>query len=161
MQADESFPGTVEQAEDERALLRAVRELVRADREMRRATGARLRMGGNDLRAVRFVMATERSGPPATPRELAAHLGISSASTTALLDRLVGAGHVRRDLHPTDRRAKVVLATPHAYDEVRGELGPVHDRMRAAAAAVPLPARPAVLAFLDELAEIMRADAAR
>jgi DNA-binding MarR family transcriptional regulator len=139
----------------ERELLHAVRDLVAADRRMRRRAAHRMRMGENDLRAVRFVLAAERHGAPATPRDLADHLAITTAATTALLDRLVAAGHVQRAPHGADRRSKVVLATDHARAESARELVGVHERMRAAAAAVPESARPAVVAFLTELAAVM------
>jgi DNA-binding MarR family transcriptional regulator len=139
----------------ERALLRAVRDLVAADHRMRRATARRMRMGENDLRAVRFVLAAERRGHPATPHDLADHLGITTAATTALLDRLAAAGHLRRAPHHEDRRSKVVLATDHAREESGRELLDVHARMRAAAATVPDEARPVVIAFLEELTAAM------
>ncbi len=145
--------------EGERDLLMAVRELVSADREMRRTLSRRMAMGERDLRAVRFVMAATREGRAATPNELAAHLGISTAATTVLLDRLMVAGHVERRPHPTDGRRKIVVPTPRAYAETRTELVGGHDRMRAAAAAVPMTARPAVLTFLGTLAEVMRDEA--
>jgi len=155
--SDESFPGTEPLGVPERDLLRAVRELVAADREMRHALGVRMSLGETDLRAVRLVLAASRDGRAITPRELATELGISTAATTVLLDRLVAAGHVERAAHPTDRRSKVVVATSHAYTESRRELAPGHDAMRAAAAAVPPSARPAVLTFLEDLVEVMRA----
>lgn len=138
------------------ALLTAVRGLVAADRDMRRTFSGRMALSENDVRAVRFVIAAERSDRPGTPRELAAHLGITTAAATALLDRLVAAGHVSRSPHPTDGRSKVVLPTEHAYREVRDLLTPAHDRMRAVAARVPQEMAPAVIAFLVELAEAMR-----
>jgi DNA-binding MarR family transcriptional regulator len=159
VQPDDSYPGTGAFGGDERELLRAVRELVAADREMRQALGARMALGERDLRAVRVVIAASRNARAITPRELATELGISTAATTVLLDRLVAAGHVERAAHPTDKRSKVVVATPHAYTESRRQLAASHDAMRAAAAAVPPTARPAVLAFLEELVDVMRAAA--
>jgi len=102
------------------------------------------------------VMAAARAGTSTTPHEVAEHLGISTAATTVLLDRLMTAGHVERRPHPTDGRRKIVVPTPRAYAATRTELVGAHDRMRAAAAAVPASARPAVLAFLGTLTEVMR-----
>ncbi|WP_395691312.1 MarR family winged helix-turn-helix transcriptional regulator [Nocardioides sp.] len=151
-----SFPGSTPYAAGERELLHAVSELVRVDREMRRDLGRRMTLGETDLRAVRYVMAATRAQRSATPHELAEHLGISTAATTTLLDRLSAAGHLERVPHPTDRRSKVVVATPHAYQEVGSHLGATHDRMRAAAARVPESARPALLAFLADITAAMR-----
>jgi DNA-binding MarR family transcriptional regulator len=145
----------------ERELLRAIRALVSADRDMRRALSDRMSLSQNDVRAVRFVMAAARTDQPCTPHEIAAHLGMTTAAATALLDRLVTAGHVRRGPHPTDRRSKVVVPTEHAYAEVEHLLAPAHDRMRAAAAAVPAEVVPAIVAFLADLTEAMSSETSR
>lgn len=155
MAQEDSYPGTAARSAGEADLLRAVRDLVVADRAMRHAMAGRMRLGETDMRAVRFLMAQVRAGVPATPRDVAHHLGITTAATTALLDRLSAAGHVERRAHPTDRRSKVVVPTTHAWDEAQHVLAPAHDRMRAVAAAVPEADRPAVLAFLAGLTEAM------
>ena len=155
MPAPESFPGSAPYNPGERELLHAVSDLVRADRSMRRGLSRRMAVGETDLRAIRFVMAATRADRSVAPHDLAEHLGISTAATTTMLDRLSAAGHLERVPHPTDRRSKVVVATEHAYDEVRGELSETHDRMRAVAARVPAAARPAVIAFLEGLTEVM------
>ena len=152
------FPGTAPYPEGERELLRAVRDLVAADRLMRRDMGRRMGLGDTDMRAVRYVMAATSLGRLTAPHDLAEHLGITTAATTTLLDRLGAAGHLERIPHPTDRRSKVVVATEHSYAEVRAHLADTHDRMRAAAARVPVSARPALVAFLAELTEIMLED---
>jgi DNA-binding MarR family transcriptional regulator len=155
MSPDEAFPATEPYKAGERELLRAVRELVRADREMRRALGRRVTLGETDLRAVRFVMAESRARRATSPHDLAEHLGITTAATTTLLDRLSTAGHVQRAPHPTDGRSKVVVATEHAYEELGHHLAGTHDRMQAAAARVPAEIRPVVVAFLDDLRAAM------
>ena len=45
---------------------------------------------------------------PMTPGELGRAVGIASASTTALIDRLESAGYARRERDPDDRRKVVV-----------------------------------------------------
>lgn len=49
--------------------------------------------------------------PPMTQRDLAASLRCSTRQVTALVDALEKSGHVRRDPHPTDRRAHIVALT--------------------------------------------------
>jgi DNA-binding MarR family transcriptional regulator len=139
----------------ERELLRALRDFVAADEEMRRATGRRMELGISDLRATRFVMTACTQGVPVTPRDVARHLGLTTAATTTVLDRLVEAGHVERRPHPTDGRSKVLVVTDHARQEAHGVLIGLHEEMRAAAAAVPVEARPALLAFLGDVTEAM------
>lgn len=155
MQRSASTTGMADFAPDERELLHAVRDLVRADGRMREATGRRMRLATSDMRATRFVLTAARQGVTVTPRDVARHLGLTTAATTTVLDRLVAAGHVERRPHPSDGRAKVVVPTEHARREAEQALGGVHAQMRAAAAAVPAEARPAVLAFLERLAAVM------
>jgi DNA-binding MarR family transcriptional regulator len=46
-----------------------------------------------------------------TPGELGHRLGLTSGGVTALAGRLVEAGHVARQPHPTDRRMRILTAT--------------------------------------------------
>jgi DNA-binding MarR family transcriptional regulator len=135
------------------AVLRALRRFRRADEEMRRRMSADMDMNVSDLQALQLVIAAEREGAPATPRMLASRLGISTASTTKLLDRLTASGHLVRSPHPRDRRSLVVHATAHAHQEVRERLGHMHQRMAQIAAAVPEHCRPAVTEFLTTMAD--------
>jgi DNA-binding MarR family transcriptional regulator len=144
----------------ERELLRAVRDLVAADRRMRQSLAVRMRMNLHDLQALRHVITAQRETGSTTPRRLARELGISTASTTILIDRLVAQGHLQRAPHPTDGRSKTLVATDAARREVHGQLADAHDRMRAVAADVPEDARPAVLAFLGRLTALMGEEAA-
>jgi DNA-binding MarR family transcriptional regulator len=135
------------------AVLRALRRFRRADEEMRRRMSADMDMNVTDLQALQLVIAAERTDTPATPRMLASRLGISTASTTKLLDRLTASGHLLRSPHPRDRRSLVVHATEHAHAQVRERLGHMHERMAEIASAVPEHCRPAVVGFLVEMAE--------
>lgn len=134
------------------AVLRALRQFRRADEEMRRRMSADMDMNISDLQALQIVIAAEREEEPATPRMLAARLGITTASTTKLLDRLTASGHLVRSPHPHDRRSLVIHATAHAHHEVRERLGHMHERMAGVAAAVPTHCRPAVAEFLAAMA---------
>src|SRR5688572_16544770 len=57
-----------------------------------------------DLRALICLLDAARVQVPATPGWLAGQLGLNSAGTTALVDRLEKAGHVRRVRDTSDRR---------------------------------------------------------
>lgn len=63
-----------------------------------------------DLNALAYVAAAADAGVPMSPGQLGARLRLSSAATTALLDRLEGVGHVVRERDPVDRR-RVVIRT--------------------------------------------------
>lgn len=49
--------------------------------------------------------------PPMTQRDLASVLRCSTRQVTALVDALEESGHLRREAHPTDRRAHLVTLT--------------------------------------------------
>lgn len=100
-----------------------------ADAAMRRRTRDAMAMGENDLLTLRYLLKAEREGRIVQPAELSRYLGVSTASTTAIIDRLVRSNHVRRAPHPTDRRAIVVTPTVETDHEVRRTLGAMHTRM--------------------------------
>lgn len=133
-------------------VLAALRAFRRADQDMRRRMSVDMDMNLTDLQAVQLTIAAERAGRAVTPRELASALHISTASTTKLLDRLTGSGHLSRTPHPTDRRSLVVVATEHAHREVRERLSEMHRRMAEIVRDVPEQARPAVAGFLRQMA---------
>ena len=86
-------------------------------------------MGETDLLALRYVLKAEREGALLTPGMLAQRLGISTASTTVLIDRLERSGTRRGEAHPTDRRSLVVVSTTDSDSEVRQTLGRMHRAM--------------------------------
>lgn len=65
-------------------------------------------LGRTDVRALVAIMDAARSGAALTAGALGAAVDLSSASVTALVDRLERAGHVRR-VRDTDDRRRVVL----------------------------------------------------
>lgn len=140
------------------AILHALRRFRRTDQEMRRRMSADMDMNVSDMQALQFVIAAEGQEELATPRALSQYLGISSASTTKLLDRLTASGHLERHPHPTDRRALVLTCTPHAHDEIRDRLSRMHVRMREIAASIPPESRQAVIDFLTAMADHLESE---
>ncbi|MEV4641889.1 MarR family transcriptional regulator [Actinoplanes sp. NPDC049548] len=57
-----------------------------------------------DLQALIAVMHAEGRGDPLTPGRLGEEIGLSSGATTAAIDRLERAGHLRRSRESADRR---------------------------------------------------------
>jgi len=53
----------------------------------------------------------------ATPSELARHTGLTSGATTAMLDRLEGAGLIERRPNPDDRRGTLVTPAESAAEK--------------------------------------------
>jgi DNA-binding MarR family transcriptional regulator len=116
------------------ALLQSFRRYRAAEVAMRSRTRASMGMGENDMAVLRHLLHAEREGRVLTPSDLTRRLGISTASMTALIDRLEASGHARRERHPTDRRSIVVVPTPATDEDVRRTLGAMHERMIAAVA---------------------------
>lgn len=110
-------------------VLEAFRLYRAADTAMRRRTRDAMSMGENDLLTLRYLLRAEREDRIVKPAELSRYLGVSTASTTAIIDRLERSRHVRRTPHPTDRRAIVIVPTVETDDEVRRTLGAMHARM--------------------------------
>ncbi|WP_445153418.1 MarR family winged helix-turn-helix transcriptional regulator [Arthrobacter sp. Hor0625] len=110
-------------------VLNALREYRASETAMRRRTRSSMAMGETDLLALRYLLEAERAGAGIRPKELAARLGMTSASMTALVDRMVKGGYVTREPHPVDRRAIILRPTPGADEEVRQTLSQMHERM--------------------------------
>ena len=140
------------------AVLNALRDYRSAETAMRRRIRDSMGMNETDLLAVRFLLQAEQAGERIGPKDLGTKLGISSASTTTLIDRLVASGHARREDHPTDRRALVIRPTTGSDAEVRATLGGMHARMMAVAASLSDGDARAVIDFLTTMREVLDQD---
>lgn len=92
-------------------VLSALSEFQRALAEWRRRSRSSSGMGESDFLALQLLLEGEVTHRAVSPKDLRERLGITSAATTMLVDRLVGSGHVRREQHPTDRRALILRPT--------------------------------------------------
>ena len=61
---------------------------------MRRRTRQAMSMGENEVLVLRFLIRAATRAGTVTPTDIARYLGISTASTTALIDRLEQSGHI-------------------------------------------------------------------
>ncbi len=135
------------------AVLQALREYRNVEVARRRSTRDSMGMGETDLLALRYLLRAQAAGERVGPKDLSRVLGITTASTTSLLDRLVGSGHVRREPHPTDRRALVIVPTVASDSEVRATLGDMHRRMMAVAEELSAAEARVVVNFLRRMSE--------
>lgn len=122
-----------------------------AEQRASAASRAFMQLGETDMKALRLVIVRTDQGLNVTAREIAEHLGISSASTTKLLDRLESGGHIHRTRHPTDRRAIAVVVTPETRKAAEETVGREHARRFRVAAALSPAERETVIRFLDAL----------
>lgn len=139
--------------EDTVAVLSSVRRWREAEQRMNEASRHTMKLGDNDMKAMRFIIVSTNQGRSVTPGMIASHLNISTASTTKLIDRLEAAGHVARASHPTDRRAMVITVNPAAHAEVEEKVGRLHAKRFEVAARLTASEKKIVIRFLDELSD--------
>jgi DNA-binding MarR family transcriptional regulator len=115
------------------------------------AFAARHSLTATDVRALIALLDQERAGVPASPTWLAGQLGITTASGTALLDRLERAGHVSRVPRTDDRRRVDVVVQDSAKQLGWAFFGPLIDATAAVLDTRTAEERAVVDAFLDDM----------
>ena len=119
-------------------LAERVREFIVAEESYRRAVAAVMGIAPVEATALEFLL----HNGARRPSLIAARTGLSRTSTTALVDRLAGAGWVARRPHPRDRRSVLVELTDDGFDlvlstyllfaeDIGAALGKAHPRLRA------------------------------
>ena len=91
-------------------VIRGAREFSIGTVLFHRAVGQILGVNVTDMKCL-DMMTLQGS---TTPSQLAAHTGLSSGATTAMIDRLERAGLVERQPHPKDRRGTILVLTEEA-----------------------------------------------
>jgi DNA-binding MarR family transcriptional regulator len=120
-------------------------KLMSAD--MRAATAQSDRLGryfarqndvsGNDFHALLHVMVAETAGTPLTMAQLRQRMDVSPAAITYLVDRMIDAGHVRRESDPTDRRKALLRYENSGMELARAFFAPLGIHLRSALAELP------------------------
>ncbi len=133
------------------ALMAALGALREAEDRLSEASLKYMELGRTDMRALHFLIVTENQGGIATPGSIAAHLGITTPSTTKLLDRLERGGHISRSIHPKDRRAFAIAITPETREAAFRTVGAQQAKRFNAAARLTSTERAAVTRFLTDM----------
>ena len=115
------------------------------------AFAARNELHATDLRALVALLDRQRSGDVASPGWLAGHLGLNSASTTALIDRLETKGLVSRLRDGTDRRKVALHVTDAAQQMGWSFFGPLIEQVIAVADGFSDDELAAIRTFLDRV----------
>lgn len=136
------------------ALVDAVGRYRYAAAQIDRARPAASRTSITEREALRYLRAaaTAAGEEPCTPKRLGEHLGISTSSTTSLLDRLEASGFLTRVPNPTDRRSSYVQLTPGTPD--RNDTDPLAPHIEALCAGVPQADAATIARFLTDLAAL-------
>lgn len=91
----------------------------------------------NDFRALLYIMVAELGGRPMSSSDLSQRLGLSGSAITYLVDRLIDAGHIRRDDDPADRRKVVLRNDESGLATARSFFSPLNAHTRFALADLP------------------------
>jgi DNA-binding MarR family transcriptional regulator len=108
-----------------------------------------------DVRALVAIMDAARSGRPMTAGGLGAAVELSSASVTALVDRLERAGHVHRVRDAADRRRVVLEMSPAAMTAGAEFFGGLQRALVAAMTGFTDAELAVVRRFLGEMTEVI------
>lgn len=131
---------------------RTLRRIIRLNAQIRMQMRLLMGLNETDYAALSLLMRA-----PAGPTELARHLHLTTAATTAVVDRLVAAGHAVREPHPQDRRRTLVRALPESRSQAMAEVQPMVDLVGDAMSGMTDQDRAAVERFLDRVADHMDA----
>ena len=139
-------------------VLLAVRAFSDAMDRMHGGMKGDMDMNASDLSALRMLIMREQRGQAVSPHDLAQHLRISSASTTKMLDRLTLSGHVERQPHPSDRRARVIVLTDESRRTFFRHFGERLQAMRGVADRYSDAELVLIARFLGEIGEVIVED---
>ena len=140
-----------DQVSTETQIIDALRQYQEADSAMHARARAASSMSDNEIRIIQYLLTAARSDDTVTPTALSKHLGVTSASMTALLDRLERAGAIERVRHPSDRRSLVITATPLAERTVGAPVVAFQQATRKIASELSADEHAAVVGFLSRL----------
>ncbi|OBK33158.1 MarR family transcriptional regulator [Mycobacterium sp. 1245111.1] len=94
-------------------------------------------VSGNDFHALLHVMVAETAGAPLTMAQLRQRMDVSPAAITYLVDRMIDAGHIRRESDPADRRKALLRYESSGMDVAHGFFAPLGAHLRAELAELP------------------------
>ena len=134
-------------------LMDALARLREAERTLAEASRRFMKLSEQDMRALHYLIAAKRQNAVVTPKMLSAHMLMSAASVTKLINRLEREGHVIRKLHPSDRRAYAIDVTAATARSARETVGRAQARRIHAAVRLTSRERDAVIRFLDGMAD--------
>jgi DNA-binding MarR family transcriptional regulator len=95
------------------------------------------KVSGNDFHALLHVMVAETAGTPLTMAQLRQRMDVSPAAITYLVDRMIGAGHVRREADPGDRRKALLRYENSGMELAHAFFDPLAIHLRASLADLP------------------------
>lgn len=142
--------------EPHRALIDALLRLQQIENaaveRVRRRTG----LNRTDFQALRYVLQGQRDNRSIGPKDLGAMLGLSNPAVTKVIDGLQRIGCIERRPHPSDRRAQLLVPTPHGERLIAEGYRDFHDRFVAAVGRQPVEGARCAAAMLEDVASRLR-----
>ena len=146
--------------DDAARIVAALRRLTGAFTASGHRFGEQHGLGRTDVTALVLITECSEHGEPIGPTHLARSLGISAASVTVLIDRLVDADILVREHHPSDRRRVLLVPTPRARQAGREHFGALNAEIMNLLAAYPESQLSAAAGMLADVADIVEAQSA-
>ena len=136
-------------------LMKSMAKVRDAEEALSKASQKFMQLSQIEMRCIHYLIVAANQKTVVTPGAIAHHLGITSASTTKLLDRLERGEHIIRRPHPTDRRSLSISVTEETHAVARDTVGRMHATRFTVAAELSPAEREIVIGFLDEIADRM------
>ncbi len=131
--------------------LSALDELISLAAAVEPAVARRAGISTSELQALRHLVEGSRG-----PVELSHLLGVTSAASSGVVDRLASRGHVQRRPHPADGRRTQVEVTATGREELDALLEPMQTRLAEVDAALSESERVVVQSYLEGVTEALR-----
>ena len=132
--------------------LAALQELVEVSEAVPGIVARRAGLSTSELHSLRHLMRG-----PVGPVELSRLLGVTSAASSGVVDRLVSHGHAERRSHPGDGRRTEVVITDSGRAEVLTRLRPMFESLAALDASLADDERAVVERYLRGAIDAMTA----
>lgn len=131
--------------------LQLIMELTDVSGQLPHALARRTGLSESELHSLRHLL-----GGPLGPNDLARTLGVTSAASSGIVDRLEARGHVSRQPHPTDKRRTVVAISDSGRTEVLTQMRPMFEALVTADAKLTDDQRTVVDGYLRDITAAMR-----
>jgi DNA-binding MarR family transcriptional regulator len=126
-----------DRAELEKLMSADMRAITAQSDRIGRHFARRHDVGGSDFHALLHIMVAETAGTPLTLAELRQRMDVSPAAITYLVDRMIDAGHIRREPDPEDRRKSLLRYEKSGMALARAFFNPLGVELRSALADLP------------------------
>lgn len=136
-------------------VLNALRRYRTAENAAQRRAREALGVGENALLALRVLLDADQTGRRVNSKQLAEELGITAASTSALVDRLVRSGHVERHPDPHDRRGVFLTASGESMRQAFRVLDQLDESGAEVASSLNAAELRVIVSFLEDMTRVV------